>query len=175
MQYLLAIDGSTKNSGWAVYDEDGKLIEYGCISASSTDVIKRIQKMVFGISEILAKYTITRIIIEEVRPEGTGYGVGNQHTQKVLMWLQAAFVFLFHEECPKAEISYVYPSEWRKVCGIKNGRGVKRESAKAADVEFVKEKFGIEVNDDAADAIGIGYAATHKDGKTVAAAGYFGV
>lgn len=174
MQYLLAIDGSTKNTGWAIYKDD-ELVDYGCISASSTDVIKRIQKMILGISEILAKYPIDTIFMEEVRPEGTGYGVGNQHTQKVLMWLQAAFVFLFHEECPKAEIEYVYPSEWRKICGIKNGRGVKRNSAKAADIEFVKDKFGIEVNDDAADAIGIGYAATHKNDTNVVSAGYFGI
>lgn len=174
MQYLLAIDGSTKNTGWAIF-KDSKLEDYGCISASSTDVIKRIQKMVEGIYQIIKKYPIDKIVIEEVRPDNTGYGVGNQHTQKVLMWLQAAFVFLFHEECPKVEIEYMYPSEWRKICGIKNGRGVKRDSAKSADILFVKETFGIEVNDDAADAIGIGYAAVNKNQVNVPSAGYFGL
>ena len=39
---ILSIDGSTKSSGWSVF-EDGKLIDYGCITSSSTDMIKRIQ------------------------------------------------------------------------------------------------------------------------------------
>lgn len=41
--------------------------------------------------------------------------------------------------------------------------GVRRETAKKYDINFVKEKFNIDVNDDEADAIGIGYAYTHKD------------
>ena len=41
---VLAIDASSKSSGWSIF-EDGKLKEYGCITASSTDLIKRIQKM----------------------------------------------------------------------------------------------------------------------------------
>ena len=63
----------------------------------------------------------------------------------------------------------------QKICGIKNGRGVKRDSAKSADILFVKETFGIEVNDDAADAIGIGYAAINKNRVNMPSAGYFGL
>ena len=42
---ILALDLSTKSTGYAVYD-DNKLIEYGCITASSTDFINRIQKII---------------------------------------------------------------------------------------------------------------------------------
>ena len=63
-----------------------------------------------------------------------------------------------HEQHPHAVIEYVYPSEWRAACGIKNGRGVRRETQKANDILFVKNNYGIEVNDDIADAIGIGHA-----------------
>ena len=155
---ILALDLSTKSSGWATYDND-KLIEYGCITASSTDFIKRIQKIIGELDIILQKYKdITRVIAEEVRPEGTGYGVGNLHTHKTLMYLQAAVAFLLHEKYAAAAFEFIYPSSWRAKCGIKNGRGVRRETVKANDIKFVKETFGLDVNDDIADAIGIGYS-----------------
>ena len=74
------------------------------------------------------------------------------------MWLQGAIAFLLHETQPKAKIEYVYPSEWRAKCGIKNGRNVRRDQAKILDIEFVKKTYSIDVNDDIADAIGIGHA-----------------
>jgi Holliday junction resolvasome RuvABC endonuclease subunit len=60
------------------------LKDHGCITSASTDLIKRIYKMTDGIAEILNKYNIDKIIVEEVRPEG-GYGVGNTKTHRALM------------------------------------------------------------------------------------------
>lgn len=154
---LLSLDLSTKSSGWAVF-EDGKLLDYGCITASSTDLINRIHKMTNEINSlVLNKYKINKIIVEEVRPEG-GYGVGNQKTHKALMWLQAAIAIFIHDTYPEIEIEYIYPSSWRASLGIKNGRGIKRQTLKEADMEFVKNKYRINVNDDIADAICIGLA-----------------
>ena len=48
------------------------------------------------------------------------------------------------------------PSHWRKVLGGNFGR--KREEQKAAAIQYVKEKCGLEVTSDEADAICIGYA-----------------
>lgn len=154
---ILALDLSTKSTGYAVYN-DSKLIKYGCLTATSTDFIKRIQKIIGEIDIILQEYKPDKVIAEEVRPEGTGYGVGNLHTHKTLMYLQAAVAFLLHEKYAAASFEFVYPSSWRATCGIKNGRGIKRSAAKAADVEWVEKTFGIKVNDDIADAIGIGYS-----------------
>lgn len=82
---LLALDLSTKSSGYAVFDS-GELKDYGCFTSSSTDLIKRIQIMTDGIKSIIEKYPdINKIITEEVRPEGTGYGVGNLQTHRALM------------------------------------------------------------------------------------------
>ena len=94
-----------------------------------------------------------------MRPE---QGLQNIKTHKALMYLQAAIVFLVHDHFSKAEIEYVYPSEWRKQCGIKTGSGVRRESLKEKDIEFVKNEYGLTVNDDIADAIGIGHAYVNK-------------
>ena len=154
---ILALGASTKSTGYAIFD-DLKLINYGCLTASSTDVIKRIQKIIKELNEkVLSKYDIEKVIIEEVRPE-IANGVNNLRTHKVLMWLQAALEFLLHEKYPKTKIEYVYPSEWRKACGIHTGRGVKRNSLKEADIDFVEQTYNIKVNDDEADAIGIGHA-----------------
>ena len=164
---ILALDLSTKSSGWA-YFEDGELRNHGCITSSSTDLIKRIHVMTNGITEILNQYTVDSLVVEEVRPEG-GYGVGNLQTHRALMWLQAATAFLIHDNYPKIKIDYIYPSSWRATLNIKNGRGIKRTSLKEADIAFVKEKYNIDVNDDEADAICIGLAqyAQNKDSNEI--------
>lgn len=152
---ILAIDASSKSSGWSVFENE-KLIDYGCITASSTDLIKRIQKMIEGFDNILEKYKINKILLEEVRPD-TGFN-SNTNVWKALTWLQAAIAFLVHEKYSKTEIEYIYPSSWRSKIGIRTGRGVKRETLKEADIRYVKERFNIDVNDDIADSICINCA-----------------
>jgi Holliday junction resolvasome RuvABC endonuclease subunit len=155
---ILSLDASTKSSGYAIFNEQ-KLESYGCITASSTDLIKRINKMITELEQILIKEKVDKIILEEVRPE---QGLQNIKTHKALMYLQAAIAFLIHERFNTIEVEYTYPNEWRAACGIHTGRGIKRETLKSADIKFVKENFGITVNDDEADAIGIGYAYVNK-------------
>jgi len=135
--------------------EDNYLIAYECFTASSSDLIKRIQKIIFQLDNFLQTYEVDKIILEEVRPDNNTM---NLKTHKALMWLQAAINFLIHENYPNISIEYAYPSEWRAACGIKNGRGIMRASAKELDIKFVKENYHIDVNDDIADAIGIGHA-----------------
>ena len=153
---ILSLDLSTKSSCWAIFI-DGELINYGCITSASTDLIKRIYIMKDEIQKLLTENKIDKIVVEEVRPEG-GYGVGNQKTHKALMWLQAAIAFMVYDFDKKIEIEYIYPSSWRATCGIKNGRGIVRSTLKEADIAFVKDKYGLDVNDDVADAICIGLA-----------------
>lgn len=74
------------------------------------------------------------------------------------MWLQAAIAIMVHDNFKSKRIEFLYPSEWRKYCGIKTGRGVRRQVLKKQDIQFAKEKFKIDVSDDQADACGIGYA-----------------
>ena len=47
-------------------------------------------------------------------------------------------------------------SHWRKMVGIKTGRGIARTELKKKDIELVKQLYNIDVNDDIADAILIG-------------------
>ena len=82
---ILSLDLSTKSSGWAIF-KDGLLIDYGCISSTSTDLLKRINIMLDGLKEILNKHNdIEKVYAEEVRPEN---GLQNIKTHRALMWLQ---------------------------------------------------------------------------------------
>lgn len=155
---ILAIDGSTKATGVAYYIDD-KLQEYQLITASSNDLIKRIQKIIGGLASFIADHDVDLVILEEVTPDPYQKNPQkNLKTYRALMFLQAAINFLLHEVKPKAKIDYIYPSEWRSACGISTGRGIKRESLKIADIEFVNKQFNLNIeSDDIADAIGIGW------------------
>ena len=160
---ILSVDASTKSSGIAVYEEK-ELKYYNCITSSSTDLFKRIHKMVDEIDALITNYNISKLILEEVRPDEIG-SRSNINTHRALMWLQGAIAMMLHDKHPKVIIEYLYPSEWRKCCKIKTGRGVVRETVKQRDIRFVEETFGIKVNDDIADAIGLGYAYLHPGGQ----------
>lgn len=153
---IMGLDLSTKSTGIAVFDDNNKLHGYKCVTASSTDLIKRIKKIMEGIQEVLdANPTITTVVVEEVRPENGQYGPGNIKTHKALMYLQGQLVFLLHDNFPSIRLEFIYPSEWRSNCKIKTGRGIKRETQKKYDIDYVKDMFNEIVNDDIADAIGI--------------------
>ena len=83
---LMAIDGSTKSSGVAIFDtETKKLLHYECITASSTEKIKRINKMVDGFEKLFQEYKVDRIVMEEPLPEDVR---NNRNVFKALMYLQ---------------------------------------------------------------------------------------
>ena len=152
---VLGLDLSTKNSGWSIFT-NGDLTAYGAINAGSANLYKRIDKMVADIGAVLDLYKPTRVVIEEVLPEDVR---GNQNVFKALIYLQAFIMHLMDDYKLKPEL--VVASHWRKNCGIKTGAGIQRTSLKPKDIAFVKRMFNIDVNDDIADAICIGYQATH--------------
>lgn len=69
------------------------------------------------------------------------------------MWVQGIILYSAFEIDPKIDYDFIMPSTWRSRLKIKTGRGVKRDSLKQADMNYVKNKYSIEVNDDVADAI----------------------
>ena len=100
---ILSLDASTKSTGYAIF-EGTTLKTYGCITSSSTDLIKRIHKMVDEINVLLKEHKIDKIILEEVRPET---GVQNLKTHRALMWLQGAIAIMVHDIYPKVESIYM--------------------------------------------------------------------
>ncbi len=143
---ILTLDLSTKSSGWA-YGIDTQLKQHGCITINSKDVQNRIIQMRQQIISLICNYTPDKIIMQEVRPQI------NSHTNKVLMWLQGIIVIAAYECWKKCEIQFINASEWRAAVKIKQGRSIKRDQVKKYDIQYVKEKYHIDVNDDEADAI----------------------
>ena len=150
----LALDPSTKSTGWAIFDNQS-LIKSGCITASSPNLYSRIDKMIKEISALFLTYQITNVAIEDVIPEDVRH---NQTIFKALIYLQGFILHEINNHSSVKTIKFYTTSEWRKLCGIHTGRGVKRESLKPADKAFVKNQFNVSVNDDEADAICIGFA-----------------
>ena len=150
---VLAIDASSKSTGIAIYKHN-KLTNYTCITSSSNDLFIRIKVMVDGIKKILSEDPdFDYIVLEEVRQQG----FINIKTYKALMYLQGCISMMIHQNFKHIQIDFLYPSAWRKVCQIKQGRGVQRKQQKELDIQWVKQNFNINVNDDIADAIGLGY------------------
>lgn len=143
---VLALDLSTRSSGYAL-GTDKILKEHGFFSASDKNPIKRIIKMRNQITKLLKTYNIKKIIMEQVRPEY------NSHTMKILMWLQAAIVIAAYEINPQTQCEFIGASQWRAQLKIKQGRGIKRNQLKPQDIQYVKNKYNIQTNDDQADAI----------------------
>lgn len=151
MEKILALDLSTKRSGWAYYEAPDCKISYGVIASSSADVEKRISVMRDGIIELLNKFEIETIVIEEVRSDGM-----NNHTGKVLTWLQGVIVVAIYEYNKKINIEFIGASSWRSKLGIQGYR-IQREQQKKKDIDYVNQ-FGYNLTydqDDEADAIGI--------------------
>lgn len=152
--YLLALDASTKSTGFAVF-KNKELLVCNCITASSTDLYKRIHKMIDSILTIVEQMNITQIVMEEVIPDHSK----NTNTFRALMYLQALIHIEMHDKHPEVQIEMIYPSSWRSVCGIEDGRSSKREQKKQRDIDFANRTYGLSLsNDDVADAVCIAHA-----------------
>lgn len=129
------------------------MLKWGLIPISGNNTLERIQKMTDKIVEIIQKNDVGKIVAEDVHPES--YGL-KSHTERMLMWLQGSVALGAHSINNKIDydfIEFMNSSTWRKLLGIKTGRGIKRATLKQADIEFVKQKYNIVANDDVCDAI----------------------
>lgn len=144
---ILFLDLSTKSTGYCV-GENGKIIQYGCITAGSTDVLKRISSITDGIEKLVQEFKIEKIVAEEVR---TDYK--NVQTYRVLNWIQGITLFRAFKQNPKIKYEFIQASSWRSSIGIHTGRGIKRDQLKQEDIKYVKNKYSIDANDDVCDAI----------------------
>ena len=155
---ILALDMSTKSTGYAIYKHN-KLIQYNYITATSNDLFNRIKVMMNAINKILQQnLDLEYVVMEEVRQQG----FINIKTYKALMYLQGCVQMMIHQKFKHLQTDFLYPSSWRKICQIKQGRGIQRKQQKQLDIQWVKDNFNIVVNDDVADAIGLGYGYINK-------------
>lgn len=108
--------------------------------------------MQLEISKLIVENNVEKIVAEEVHPEDYGFS----HTFKVLMWLQGCIAlgaYKANNHFNFDNIEFLQSSEWRKLLGIKTGRGIKREALKQADMDYIKQTYNIIANDDICDSL----------------------
>lgn len=153
---VLALDPSTKATGWSIF-KNGELADYGCITASSSNLFNRIDKIINELKEVIEKYNPNKVVLESVIPADVRH---NDNVFSALKYLQGYILHTLNDY-KITDYEFYTSSEWRSRCGIKTGAGVKRESLKLKDIAFVKKNYNINVNDDIADSICINYAYSH--------------
>lgn len=145
---VAGIDASTKATGVAIM-LDGELIYHELITIDSKkepDAYKRINEMLIRISNILDRYNVDKVYMEKAICKG-----GNVDVTIKLAYLSGGMSFY----CMRKNIEFhnPTPSEWRKIVGISNGRGVKRDTQKAEAINAVLNIYGIDEGDDVAESI----------------------
>ena len=157
----LALDISTHSTGAAIF-KDQQLIHHECIVAASANAFNRIDKMSSRIEQLVKQYSPTDVAVESPLPADVGHNID---TYRKLTWAQGIIGDMLNKHSLRFNIMYI-PSQWRKKVEIKTGPGKMRPRLKADDIKMVKFLYGLDVNDDEADAILIGraYTSQHEDG-----------
>lgn len=149
---ILALDTSTKISGYAVFN-DKRLTCYSSIDKSDIkDADTRMQLMATELIDLIEMEWPDRIVVEET------VVTRNAQTQRMLTMILG----VIYGVCIKHGILYYSsrPAEWRKaVREVDEKLPHKRKELKKWSINKVSELYGIqEVSDDISDAILIGQA-----------------
>lgn len=149
---VLAFDQATTKTGYALF-ESGGMMAYGLINLSGK-AFKDAPKgrlTVLKISELIEAYQPDYVAIEDVALQK------NAKTLIELSRIQGGVI----GDCDKRGIPVmiIKPSQWRKICALTQGAGVKRTALKREAKNYVNDVFNVEVTSDEADAICIGWAA----------------
>lgn len=165
---ILAID-QARNGAWAVFDyETKKLDTYGTFSFGNKDYTyaKAILAIESLVDTLIKTYGISAVFIEDIQLRV------NVQSFKKLAQLQGVLVNLFEKN--EYLYDFVAPTQWQNYCKAR-GRSSKeikekikaleasgKKESKILSIQFVKEKFNVDTdNDNLSDAICIGYFAVN--------------
>lgn len=148
MSRLLALDQSSKVTGWA-YFKDGKIITHGKLSYNDTDIGDRLMKLRKDVRDLIDLYNINEIVLEDIQLQGNV--VNNVQTFKILAEVFGVLEELFTE----IDIKYtaVLSTVWKSTLGIK---GKDRPAQKRAAQEYILNNYNIKATQDEIDSICIG-------------------
>ena len=152
MANLLALDQSSRVTGWAVF-KNKELEAYGKFEFDSDIPIeKRLNKIKNKVLELIGKYEIDEVVFEDIQLQEMNGGreVGLK-TFKIL-----AEVFgVVHELLTELQMDYIIvpPIVWKATFKIA-GKGRAKEKKMAQD--YVFKTYGIRCTEDEADATCIG-------------------
>lgn len=152
---ILALDAATNTTGFAVYD-DKVLVHYGIFKADGAkDATGRINEVKKWLCAVIDEWEPNFVGIEGIQLQHFGSNAGNTYQvelYRVLANLQGVLVDALYEKAVDYDIAY--STEWRKYCGLGEGR-VREEKKKAAQ-DKVKMWYNVECSNDEADAICLG-------------------
>ena len=150
---LLALDQASRVTGWALFKDD-KLKAEGKFSLSpSLSIGDRLAEFYNNLSKLFGNHNFNELAFEDIQLQA-----GNVKTYKMLAMIQAMAILW----CTHHNIKYhiLSPSHWRKTlkeqCGVAWGR--KRNEQKQSAIDFIKQKYNLDVGSDEADAICLGTA-----------------
>lgn len=146
MTRFVGIDASTKKTALALLI-NGKYSKHKLIDCSEYyDTEERIREMCKEILEQLDEYKPNIIYIED------SWSAKNVQTTKLLTRIMGVtFAWAIKNN---AEWHSILSSQWRKYCGIDQSKK-KREELKQLSIQYVKDRYGLIVNDDVADAVAL--------------------
>ena len=156
MSRLLALDQSSKITGWA-YFKDGEIITHGKLSYNDTDIGDRLMKLRKDVRDLIDLYDINEIVLEDIQLQGNV--VNNVQTFKILAEVFGVLEELFTE----IDIKYtaVLSTVWKSTLGIK---GKDRPAQKRAAQEYILNNYNIKATQDEIDSICIGLHHTSTSG-----------
>lgn len=141
---MCGLDIASRKTGIAKF-VNGELDDYDLLDYSDIkDSDLRVDEMSRAIIKKLDYYSPIILVVEDT------WKKNNVQTTKMLSELiGVARGWAISNKC---NWNKLLPSEWRRYCGIEQGNK-KRPELKQASIDYVKEKYNIEVNDDVADSI----------------------
>ena len=145
---ILALDQSTRISGWSVF-EDKELKDFGHWTETSDSIGKRILNISNHIKDLINKYDPDLVVFENIQLQNRNIGVD---TFQKLAWVQGAIISVLEEW--DVEYKIIYASEWLK------GSDKHRNEQKKIAQQWVKDTYNLKCTQDEADAICIGVHAT---------------
>lgn len=151
---IIGFDQATENFGLSIFD-DGKLVYYSLYKFSGILAV-RLVKIAKFVRDIVNDWQPDQICFEDIQYEHS------IPTFKILSML----IGIITEICEESGVDYqiVSPNVWRKYAGT---AGKVRREEKLLSIGKVKEKYGVTVSDDIAEAILIGGYAVKTYRKTL--------
>ena len=133
MNRLLALDQSSKITGWSVF-ENGKLIAFGKFDSGDADLPVRLTKIRRTVQELIKEYQIDEVALEDIQLQAN---VGNNvATYKALAEVIGVLTQMLHESGIPHEL--VHSSSWKSALGIK---GRSRAEQKRAAQQWVVNTY----------------------------------
>lgn len=152
---LIGLDVSTRITGYSVF-QNNKLVEHGVIDFhKEKDTVVRQRQMIKSLIQFLDAHKPDVVFIEDT------FCKGNIETSmKLMMMIGSVFGWCVNND---KDFKKIKPSAWRVTVGIEVGNK-NRSELKAADIEYVRQRYNLVCGDDEADAICIGEAGNKIQG-----------